>query len=147
MCRDASNKEQEMTMKSLLGLIGVGMLTLTAACAGETPLAPGDAGGTASATQLELTTTSTPVVTLMPDLTVDPHQVLVTAGSTVKMVNNSGRYAKVHSYNCSEFSGVNLPNGGWINTWVFRPAGKTCDYFVWDVNWSRKLFEGQVMVR
>jgi hypothetical protein len=86
-------------------------------------------------------------VTLLPDLTVDSPRVAVSAGTRVKMVNKSGRYAKVHSYNCSEFSGVNLPNGGWINTWAFTPAGKTCDYFVWDVNYSRKLFEGQVVVQ
>jgi hypothetical protein len=136
-----------MMMKSWLSMIGVGLLTLTIGCAHETPLAPDDVGGGVSNTRLELTTTSTPVVTLMPDLTASPSRVTVAAGYTVKMVNNSGRYAVVHSYNCSEFSGVNLPNGGWINTWEFSPAGKTCDYFVWDVNWSRKLFQGQVVVQ
>ena len=29
----------------------------------------------------------------------------------------------------------------------FRSAGKTCDYFVWETDWSRKLFEGQVVVQ
>ncbi len=135
-----------MTMKTWLSMIGVGMLTLTVGCARETPLAPEDAGGAISDTRLELTT-STPVVTLLPDLTASPSQVTVAAGYRVKMVNSSGRYAVVHSYNCTEFNMVNLPNGGWINTSVFTPAGKTCDYFVWDVNWSRKLFEGQVVVQ
>jgi hypothetical protein len=137
-----------MMMKSWLGVIGVTMLTLSVGCARETPLSPSQVNDAVSGAQgSELTTTSWPVVTLLPDLTVDPTLTTVAAGSKVKMVNNSGRYAVVHSYNCSEFSGVNLPNGGWINTWVFKPAGKTCDFFVWDVNWSRKLFEGQVVVQ
>jgi hypothetical protein len=113
------------------------------------PAAPTEFDGAVSVatTGAALTTTSSPTVTLLPDLTVDSPRVAVSAGTRVKMVNKSGRYAKVHSYNCSEFSGVNLPNGGWINTWAFTPAGKTCDYFVWDVNYSRKLFEGQVVVQ
>jgi hypothetical protein len=124
------------------------MLTLNIGCARETPLSPSEVNDAVSGTEASaLTTTSTPVVTLLPDLTVDPARVTVMAGSTVKMVNKSGRYAKVHSYNCSEFSGVNLPNGGWIDTWEFSPAGKTCDYFVWDVNRTRKIFAGQVAVQ
>jgi plastocyanin len=137
-----------MTTKSWLGVIGVGMLTLNIGCARDTPLSPSEVNDAVSGTEASaLTTTSTPVVTLLPDLTVDPARVTVMAGSTVKMVNKSGRYAKVHSYNCSEFSGVNLPNGGWIDTWEFSPAGKTCDYFVWDVNRTRKIFAGQVAVQ
>jgi hypothetical protein len=136
-------------MKSLLGVVGVGLLTLNIGCARETPLAPSAVNdAVVTGTQgSELTTDDTPVVTLLPDLTVDPTLTTVAAGSKVMMVNKSGRYAKVHSYNCSEFNMVNLPNGGWIRTSPFTPAGKTCDYFVWDVNWSRKLFEGQVKVQ
>jgi hypothetical protein len=29
----------------------------------------------------------------------------------------------------------------------FDPAGKTCDYFVWDTNWSRKIFVGRIVVQ
>lgn len=136
-----------MTRKLWVSMIGVGMLTLTIGCSRQTPLAPGDVGSAISDAPAALTTTGTPVVTLMPDLTASPSLVTVAAGYRVKMVNSSGRYAKVHSYNCTEFNMVNLPNGGWINTSVFTPAGRTCDYFVWDVNWSRKLFEGQVVVQ
>jgi hypothetical protein len=137
-----------MTTKSMLAVIGAGLVSFTLGCARETPLAPsGSSGEAAMAETSELTTSSTPTVTLLSDLTVDPRQTTVTAGTRVKMVNKSGRYAKVHSYNCSEFSGVNLPNGGWINTWAFSPAGKNCDFFVWDTNYTRKLFEGQVLVR
>jgi len=136
-----------MTTKSMWAVVGVAMLAGTIGCARETPLAPGVAENSASTAAAELTTGSNPVVTLMPDLTASPQVTTVSAGTRVKFVNNSGRYAKVHSYNCSEFSGVNLPNGGWINTWAFTPAGKTCDFFVWDTNYTRKLFEGQVVVR
>jgi hypothetical protein len=133
-------------MKSWLGVIGVGMFAVNLGCARETPLSPSEVNDAVSGTQgSELTTTST-MVTLTSDLTASPSSVTVSAGSKVLVFNQSGRYAKVHSYNCSEFSGVNLPDGTWIHTWVFTPAGKTCDYFVWDVNRSRKLFEGKVLV-
>jgi hypothetical protein len=136
------------TMKSMLAAVGAGIVTLTAGCAREMPNAPSEVGIVApAATESASTAPSTPTVTLLPDLTVDQPYVTVSQYSTVKMVNKSGRYAKVHSYNCSEFSGVNLPNGGWIYTWEFSPAGKTCDYFVWDVNRSRKLFQGKVSVQ
>jgi plastocyanin len=128
-------------------VVGAAMLAGTIGCAREMPLAPSVAENSASPAAAELTSSSYPVVTLMPDLTASPQVTTVSAGTRVKFVNNSGRYAKVHSYNCSEFSGVNLPNGGWINTWAFTPAGKTCDFFVWDTDYTRKLFEGQVVVR
>jgi hypothetical protein len=92
------------------------------------------------------TTSEEPVVTLMPDLTASPSQVTVRAGYEIIMVNNSGRYRTIRSYNCSEFNMMNVPDGGWQYSSVFRPAGKTCNYFAWDVNWSRKILEGQVTV-
>jgi len=135
-----------MTMKSMLSAIGAAMI-LTVGCARETPLAPGGFSGDVSVAATEVTTSTYPVVTLMPDLTVSPRVTTVSAGTRVKFVNNSGRYAKVHSYNCSEFSGVNLPNGGWINTWAFNPGGKTCDFFVYDTDGATRIFQGQVVVR
>ena len=46
-----------------------------------------------------------------------------------------------------EFQLMALPPGKSKNTIGFKPAGKTCDYFVWDVNWSRMIFVGQVVVQ
>jgi hypothetical protein len=137
-----------MTMKSWLGVIGVGMLTLNIGCARETPLSPSEVNDAVSGTQAsELTTTSPAVVTLLPDLTVDPPQVTVREGYKVMVVNKSGRYAVIRSANCSEFNMMNLPSGRFLNSSVFRPAGKTCDYYAWDVNWSQKIFVGQVAVQ
>src|SRR6185503_15934105 len=140
-----------MTMKLWLGLVGVGMLTVSYGCARETPLAPSQESAVtlSSAEPSVLTTsaiTSVPVVTLQSNLTADPARVTVAVGGVVKFVNKSGRYAKVHSYNCTQFSMVSLPDGGWRNTQVFS-SPKTCDFFVWETDWSRKLFEGQVVVQ
>jgi hypothetical protein len=138
-----------MTKKFWSAVMGVGLLMSSVGCSEIALTAPSNSTVTVLDSGLGSTASiadSYPVVTLLPDLTTDPSQVTVPAGYRVKMVNNSGRYAKMHSYNCSEFSMVNLPNGGWINTSVFNPAGKTCDYFAWDVNWSRKIFVGQVVV-
>ena len=135
-------------MKWWSGLVGVGLLTLTVGCARETPLSPSQESSSVEPSESAANaTTSATVVTLQPNLTADPARVTVAAGSVVKFVNKSGRYAKVHSYNCTEFSMVSLPDGGWRNTQVFKPAGKTCDFFVWETDWSRKLFEGQVVVQ
>jgi len=144
--------DSAMTMKSWSGLIGVGLLMMAFGCARETPLSPSvesDAMLSSAEPSLSATsvTTSVPVVTLQPNLTADPARVTVAVGGVVKFVNKSGRYAKVHSYNCTEFTMVSLPDGGWRNTQVFKPAGKTCDFFVWETDWSRKLFEGQVVVQ
>ena len=141
-----------MTMKSWSGLVGVGMLMVSFGCARETPLSPSVENDVmlSSAQPSEAATnatTSVPVVTLQPNLTADPARVTVAAGAVVKFVNKSGRYAKVHSYNCTEFTMVSLPDGGWRNTQDFRSAGKTCEFFVWENDWSRKLFEGQVVVQ
>jgi plastocyanin len=141
-----------MTMKLWSGLVGVGMLMMSFGCARETPLAPSEespamlssAEPSVSATSV---TTSVPVVTLQPNLTADPARVTVAVGGVVKFVNKSGRYAKVHSYNCTEFTMIALPDGGWRNTQYFRSAGRTCEFFVWENDWSRKLFEGQVVVQ
>jgi hypothetical protein len=137
-----------MTMKSMVAVVGAGLVSFAIGCARETPLTPtGFAGEVSDANESALTATSTPTVTLLPDLTVDPPQVAVRAGYKVMMVNKSGRYAVIRSSNCSEFNMMNLPDGRFLNTSVFRPAGKTCDYYAWADNWSRKIFTGQVVVQ
>jgi hypothetical protein len=147
-------REKEMTMKSLLGVIGVGILTLNIGCARETPTAPSalsvDASGASSAADSSgvsltaLTTTSYPVVTLQPDLTANPAIVTVRAGDPVLMINNSEQFVRIRSSNCSEFSAVWLNPGASKHTWPFSPAGKKCYYFVW--KWPDRVFEGQVAV-
>ena len=140
-----------MTMQLWSGLVGVGMLMMSFGCARETPLSPSvESEAMLSSAEPEAATnatTSVPVVTLQPNLTADPARVTVAAGGVVKFVNKSGRYAKVHSYNCTEFTMIALPDGGWRNTQYFRSAGRTCEFFVWENDWSRKLFEGQVVVQ
>jgi hypothetical protein len=135
-----------MTRKLWLSMIGVGMLTLTIGCARQTPLAPEDVGSAVSDAQLELTA-SMPVVTLMSDLTAAPAMITVPALGAVQFVNNSARFVTIHSYNCTEFSLLRIPAGYSRRTTYFRPAGKTCDYFAWDDNWSRQIFVGQVVVQ
>jgi len=136
-----------MTMKSMAMVAGAGMLALTIGCAREMPLAPSRVAAETSVSGPEaLTTGSTPTVTLLPDLTVDPGRVTVREGYKIKMVNKSGRYAVIQSSNCSEFNMLNVANGGFQYSSVFRPAGKTCDYYAWETDWSRKFFIGQVVV-
>jgi hypothetical protein len=130
-------------------LMGIAVLSFNVACSEGVPTAPSSSVMNdlqPNPESLTSTTYSVPVVTLMSDLTASPSQVTVRAGYPIKMVNNSGRYRTIHSYNCSEFNMMNLTNGGWLYTEVFWPAGKTCDYFAWDVNWSKKILEGQVTV-
>jgi hypothetical protein len=138
-----------MTMKSLLGVIGVGMLTLNIGCARETPLSPSEVNDAGSGTQApELAATaadSYPVVTLEEDLTANPSTITVQAGSKLLVVNNSARYVRMRS-NCSEFITMGLQPGDSRHTMTFEPAGQNCDYFVWDTNWSRKIFNGRVVV-
>src|SRR5882672_1692555 len=136
-----------MTRKLWLSMIGVGMLTLTIGCARQTPLAPEDVGSAIPDAPAALTTTGTPVVTLMPDLTAAPASITVPAWSAVQFVNNSGRFVTIHSYTCTAFSLLRIPAGYSRSTSYFRPAGKTCDYFAWDGNWSRQIFVGQVVVQ
>jgi hypothetical protein len=127
---------------------------LNIGCARETPTAPSalsvDASGASSAadssgvSSTALTTTSYPVVTLQPDLTANPALVTVQAGAKVLMVNNSTQYVLVRSY-CPEFGTMGLQPGVSRHTNPFYPAGKTCDYFVFD--YPRKIFVGQVAVK
>jgi len=146
-----------MAMKSLefAGIIGIAVLTI--ACGGPTPLAPSQLSNPgaavaqlptsteASAVAPRLTTQSTEVVvTLQPDRTVSPSAVSIPEGQTVLVVNNSTQYVRIRSYNCSEFSALGLQPGVSRHTYPFRPAGKTCDFFVYD--YPQKIFQGQVMV-
>ena len=130
-------------------VVGFSALMLTIGCSGTAPFAPTqvatDLGGPAALATAS--TAGTPSVTLMPDLTANPSRVTVAAGSRVLFTNKSGRSTRLHSYNCSEFSLMARPNGYSKNTYPFSPAGKTCDYFAWDTNWSRKIFVGQVIVQ
>src|SRR5439155_13307256 len=93
------------------------------------------------------TMATSPVVTLQPDLTANPSWVTVAAGSRVKFVDNSGRSVAIHCYNCIELGQLSLNPGTSKNTQVFWHAGKTCDYFAWDTNWSRQIFQGHVTVQ
>jgi hypothetical protein len=137
-----------MTMKSWSGVIALGMLTMSIGCARDTPLAPSEVNDAVAGTHAsELTTTSTPVVTLNSDLTASPSSVTVSAGYRVLMVNESSRIVRMHSYDCSEFRVIYLDPGQSRYTLAFSPAGKTCNYLAWDTGWSRKIFEGQVTVQ
>jgi len=135
-----------MTMKSWLGMIGVGLLILSVGCTERAGIAPTElasntkVGGAAASSTYE-----SPVVTLQPDLTADPATISVAAGYTVLVVNNSTRYVRMRS-NCSEFITMGLQPGVSRHTMPFETAGQTCDYFVWDTNWSRKIFVGTVNV-
>ena len=135
-----------MTMKSMSAVAGAAMLAAAIGCAREAPLAPGGFSSDISAAATEVITTTYPVVTLLPDLTVEPARVSVREGYKIKMVNKSGRYAVIQSSNCSEFNMMNVANGRFQYSSVFRPAGKTCDYYAWETDWSRKFFIGQVVV-
>jgi len=137
-----------MTMKSWLGVIGVGMLVLSVGCTERAGIAPTElASNTAVGGAATSTTYESPVVTLQPDLTADPATVSLEAGYTVLFVNNSAQTVKLHSYNCTETGNINLSPGYSRHTLPFNPAGKTCDYFAWDTGWSRKIFVGQIKVQ
>ena len=119
---------------------------LAAGCGAEPTVGPTSLAAELGSSDQLAATAGTPVVTLQSNLTVSPARVSVKAGYPVRMVNNSGRGVRVHSENCSEFSLMGLTPGASKNTIGFKPAGKTCDYFVWDTNWSRRIFVGQVVV-
>ena len=151
-----------MTKNFWSGVLGVALLTFSVGCSGmASPVAPSSITSVAESTDglssadvsgaAEVSTTaaisSYPAVTLQADLTASPSSVTVAAGSKVLMVNNSTRYVRVFSSNCSEFSTLLLQPGVSKHTWPFNPAGKTCDYYAWDTNWSRKIFVGQVVVQ
>jgi hypothetical protein len=134
-----------MTKTFWLGVIAFGLLTWTVGCARENPAAPSELNLSAVQGPLsELTTTSYSIVTLQADLTANPALVTVQAGDAVLIVNNSTQYVRMRSSNCSEFSIVGLQPGASKYTWPFSPAGKICDYFVW--NWPQRVFVGQVKV-
>jgi hypothetical protein len=130
-------------------ITATGTLVFTLACSEGAPLAPSqlNADLRVPAAQTTVATTATQGVTLLSDLTASPSSITVAAGSRVLFTNTSGRSTRLHSYNCSEFSLMALPDGYSKNTSPFGAAGKTCDYFAWDTNWSRKIFVGQVVVR
>jgi plastocyanin len=146
-----------MAMKSL-GFAGIVIAVLTVACGGDMPLAPGQlnndpaatteapmsSASSAPAPKLTSQSTSEVVVTLQPDRTASPAVVSVAVGQTILMVNNSSQYARVRSYNCSEFSIVGLQPGDSRHTWPFEQAGRTCEYFV--SAYPNKIFQGKVNV-
>ncbi len=134
-----------MTMKSFsLGAIAFGVMIWTGACAKETPTAPSIVSGDVSGARTA-DLTSTPTVTLLPDLTASPAQVTVAVGDTVLFANQSGRALLLRSYNCSEFSTMWLDPGMSRHTMPFNPAGKTCDYFAY--SYPQKIFVGRVYVQ
>jgi len=74
-----------MTMKAMFAVVGAAVVTLSIGCARETPLAPSSfSADVAMAETSELTTGSTPTVTLLPDLTVSPAHVTVRAGYRIR---------------------------------------------------------------
>jgi len=132
-----------MTMKDFSLAIGFGALLLSVGCAQGSVSAPTEFVSNSTVAGATSSTSPYPVITLQPDLTASPSLVSVHAGDPVLIVNNSAQYVRMRS-NCSEFSIVGLQAGASKYTWPFNPAGKTCDYFVW--NWPNKVFEGQVAV-
>jgi hypothetical protein len=132
-------------------VIGMGLLMLSVGCSkGSTPVAPSNSTMSvldSGSLSLDSTTYPYTYVTLEPDLTANPASVTVKAGYRVRMVNNSGRYVTIHSYNCYEFQAISLRPGESRSTFPFSPAGKTCDYFAWAQDWSAKYFEGRVLVQ
>jgi plastocyanin len=139
-----------MTKKFWSAVMGVSLLMSSVGCSeGTTPFAPSKSAmndfGPASGSTAS-TIDSYPVVTLKPDLTVDPAVVTVQAGDQVLMVNNSDRTVRIRSY-CQEFLIMYLGPGASKYTWSFGRTGETCDYFAWDANWSQKIFVGQVVVQ
>jgi hypothetical protein len=146
-----------MATKSL-GFAGIGIALLTVACGGEMPLGPGQlnneraavvqaptsTGSSTSAPTLSTASTSEVVVTLEPDGTASPSVVSLPAGNTILMVNNSSQYVLIRSYNCSQFSSMQLQPGASRHTMPFPTPGKRCDYFVWD--YPQKKYQGGVNV-
>lgn len=142
-------KKDEVTIMRV-GFSAIGLTAMLAAsgCGANPPTAPSSMAVEISGADATAATTSYPVVTLQSDLTVSPASVTVNAGTPIRMVNNSSRGVRFHSGNCSEFSLMALSPGASKNTIGFKPAGKTCEYFVWeDSTRTRKIFAGQVVVQ
>jgi hypothetical protein len=143
-------KEREMTKKSWFEAMGIGVLMFGLGCSEATaPTAPSNSAMNGLELGSESTTSVTdtrPIVTLRADLTADPPYVTVRQGYKVGMANRSDRYVTIRGSNCSQFNMMNLPPGGYLNSSVFQTVGMVCNYYAWDVNWSRKIFEGKVEV-
>jgi hypothetical protein len=139
-----------MTKQFWFGAMGIGVLAFNLACSEGAPTAPStlprnDVGATTSG---ELASTIAPgSVTFQPDLTANPQTITVPVDSKLLMINRSGRYVRLHSPNCWEFQAIALLDGYSKHTEAFEPAGKTCDYFAWTDNRTRKIFVGRVEVR
>src|SRR2546428_12501652 len=100
-----------MTMKSWLGVIGVGLMVLSVGCTERAGIAPTELSSNATVGPATSSTYEPPVLTLQADLTADPATISVEAGYTVLVVNNSTRYVRMRSSNCSEFLSVGLEPG------------------------------------
>lgn len=136
-----------MTTKYGFAAIGLAALLVNAGCAQSSPTAPASLGSAASVSEDGAALTSSSyVVTLMPDLTASPSSLSVASGYKVLFVNQSGRSVVVHSYNCSEFTYMSVYAGERKNSLPFNPAGKTCDYFAYNASYQ-KIFVGQVAVK
>ena len=139
-----------MKKQCWFGAMGIGVLAFNLACSegaltAPSTLARSDAGVPTSG---ELASTIAPgSVTFQPDLTASPATITVPVDSKLLMINRSGRYVRLHSPNCWEFQTIALPDGYSKHTEAFGPAGKTCDYFAWTDNRTRKIFVGRVQVR
>jgi hypothetical protein len=136
-----------MTMKSWLGVIGVGLLVLSVGCTERGFIAPTDLASNATEGAATSSTTTSAVVTLQPDKTANPSTVTVPEWTKVMFVNQSGADVTIQSYNCTEFSLLRIPDGYYRRTTYFTPAGKRCDYFASDGNGSRQIFVGAVFVQ
>jgi hypothetical protein len=138
-----------MTKKSWFGAVGVGLLTFTLGCSEGAPGAPTSLARSdfGDSTAVLAATIAPGSVTFQPDLTASPSSITVPADSKLLMINRSGRYVVLQSYKCSEFRSIALADGYAKHTLPFSPAGKTCDYFVWTDNRTRKIFAGEILVR
>jgi len=136
-----------MTMKSWLGVIGVGLLVLSVGCTERAGIAPTELASNATVGGAATSSTSgEPTIIFWPDQTADPAVIWVQSGQSVLMVNNSSRYVSINSYNCTQFSSMGLQAGVSRHTMPFYPAGKRCDYFVWD-KYPKTIFNGTVFVQ
>ena len=133
---------KRFSMSALGGL----MIVWTVGCAQQTPSGPSVVSDSVSgARTVEATASSTPVVTLRPDLTANPAEVTVPVGGSVLFSNQTANYVLMRSSNCSEFQIVGLQAGVSRYTWPFYPGGKKCDYYAYKN--GQEVFVGRVYVQ
>lgn len=137
-----------MTKQCWFGAVGIGVLAFHLGCSHDVPTAPSRVVGSNFSVSTVVASTIAPgSVTFQPDQTANPASITVPADSKLLMINRSGQYVRLHSSNCSEFRSIGLFNGESKHTLPFTPAGKTCNYFAFTDNRTRRIFQGEVVVR